>query len=372
MSSDLPDELLDDVEGHDRDDRERLVRWLEERGVSMAELREAKEENRLALLPTEHLLNRGRRLSLEDAAAQSGLRREFIERVWRVAGIPVPEDDEPVIDAEDDLEAMRLAKLALDAGMSEDTYIEISRVVGRASDAIARAMIEQTTADFLEPGDTEVEYAMRIEEFAEAVVPVMPSLVAFPIRQHLRDALRSQVVERSEGVVAGLGGTRSMAIGFADLVGYSSRTQEAEISESSRLAGKLEALASSVAQPPVRLVKLIGDEAMFVSDEIEPLVSALIDLRERATAEEDFPELHLGVAVGEVVSRAGDVYGPAVNVASRLTSASNPAQCLAHPDVAKHLVGKFELRELDATELKGIGEVRPVELIGLKAAGLSE
>jgi adenylate cyclase len=367
VTSDLPQDLLEDVQGGDREDRERLLSWLLDRGVSISELREAKEEKRLALLPTEHLLNRGRNLSLDEALSKAGLTREFIERVWRVAGVPIPEGDEPVIDAEDDLQAFRDSKLALDAGMSEDTYVEISRVVGRAANAIARALVEETSEGFLQPGDSESDYAMRIEEFAEGVMPVLPSLIAFPIRLHLRDALRGQAVELSEKGVEGLRGTREMAIGFADLVGFSSRSQVADVGESSRLASKLEDLATSVAEPPVRLVKLIGDEAMLVSDDLEALVKALTELREQAAKDESFPALHLGAAVGAVVSRAGDVYGPAVNAASRLTSAAEPDQFLIDPAAAAHLTGKFELRERPPIKLKGVGEMSPVEVVSAQS-----
>jgi adenylate cyclase len=154
-----------------------------------------------------------------------------------------------------------------------------------------------------------------------------------------------------------------MAIGFADLVGFSSLSEQVELRESSRLARKLEEFATAVAQPPVRLVKLIGDEAMLVCEEVKPLVAALIELKDKAEVEQDFPSLHLGVAVGEVVPRAGDVYGPAVNQASRLTSASKDGQFLIAPEAAESLDGTFEVRELDPIELKGLGRVKPVEVL---------
>ena len=362
MREDLED-LLDDVEGPARKHREGLLNWLLERGVTADELREAKQQNRLALLPTEHLLTRGCTLSIDDSSARTGVRRDLIERAWRAAGISVPPPDEAVIDDEQDLEAMRVAKLALDAGMSEETYVEISRVVGRAAAAMAQAMVEQTSDAFVKPGDNEADFATRYAEFSETVVPVIPALVGFPIRMHLRDTLRNQAVERTERGVEGLKGTRQMAIGFADLVGFSSLSQEVELSESSRVASRLEEFSAAVAQPPVRLVKLIGDEAMLVCEEVEPLVAALAELKQRTEAEEDFPSLHIGVAVGEVVLRAGDVYGPSVNEASRLTSASKGGQFLVSPAVAECLGDGFELRELEPLSLKGIGEVVPLEIV---------
>lgn len=362
MSEELED-LLDDVEGPARKHREGLLDWLLKRGVTADELREAKQQDRLALLPTEHLLTRGCNLSIDDSTARTGVRREFVERAWRAAGISVPPPDEAVIDDEEDLEAMRAAKLALDAGMPEETYVEISRVVGRAAAAIAQTMVEQTSDAFVESGDDETEFAMRYAEFSDTVVPLIHALVGFPIRMHLRDTVRNQAVERTERRVEGLTGTRRMAIGFADLVGFSSLSQQAELGESSRVASRLEELSAAVAQPPVRLVKLIGDEAMLVCEEVEPLVTALAELKQRTQADEDFPSLHIGVAVGEVVPRAGDVYGPSVNEASRLADAAQEGQFLVSPPVAERLGEGFELRELEPMSLKGVGEVVPVELV---------
>jgi adenylate cyclase len=362
VSAQLPEDLLDDVEGADRDARRFLLEWLLERGVTVDELRDAKREGRLALLPTEHVLTRGLSLSLDDAVRRSGLEREFVERVWRVAGIPVPEGEEPVVDDED-LEAMKVAKLALDAGMSDEGYVEISRIVGRAAGAIAEAIVE-TANEFARPDDSEAEFAIRLEEVTEQLMPVMPILVAFPIRQHVRQAIRHQALDQKEGGVAGLRGIRQLAIGFADVVGYSSLSEKGTVREASRVAEALEELAAAVAEPPVRLVKLIGDEAMFVCEEPDPLVAALLRLNELAQDRDNIPGLHLGVAMGEVVARAGDVYGPAVNHASRLTGASNGGQLLVSAEVAAEIGEGFELRELDPVELKGVGEVKPTEVLG--------
>lgn len=367
MGDQLPDDLLDDVEGKEREEHRALIEWLLEHDFTLDQLREAKREHRLALLPTEYVLNRGRRWSLAEACERSGLDPEFVARVWRVSGIPVPDGDEPIAD-DQDLEGMRVAKLTLDAGLSEDAYVNISRVVGRSAAPIAAAMVEVVLEDFLDAEASEAQFGMRLEEVAEQLTPLVPDLVAFPVRQHLRNALRQQTLERHEGGAEAIKGTRRMAIGFADLVGYSSLSERAALSESSRVAAKLEELAAAVADPPVRLIKLIGDEAMLVSDEDEALVTALVELRERAAAEDGFPALHLAAAAGEVVPRAGDVYGPAVNRAARLAGASDANQFLVSPEIAEGLNGRFELRELEPVELKGVGEVRPFEICQLHAS----
>jgi adenylate cyclase len=91
------------------------------------------------------------------------------------------------------------------------------------------------------------------------------------------------------------------------------------------VAGRLTALAADTAQPPVRLVKMIGDAAMLVSHEPRPLLDAVLQLLDRVDAEgEEFPPLRAGIACGEGLSRGGDWFGAPVNLASRITDKTRP------------------------------------------------
>ena len=101
------------------------------------------------------------------------------------------------------------------------------------------------------------------------------------------------------------------------------------------IAERLAALAGDVAEPPVRLVKTIGDAAMLVS----PGRRARSSMSRCAsttppTAEGDaFPQLRIGVASGPAVARAGDWYGRPVNLASRITAIARPGSVLATREV---------------------------------------
>jgi adenylate cyclase len=70
----------------------------------------------------------------------------------------------------------------------------------------------------------------------------------------------------------------------------------------------------------------------------------------------------MGAASGEVAIRAGDVYGPAVNLASRLADMAKPRRLLVAPGFAKQLEGQFETKQGSPLELKGIGEIQPLEI----------
>ena len=74
------------------------------------------------------------------------------------------------------------------------------------------------------------------------------------------------------------------------------------------------------------MIKTIGDEVLFVAD--DPLDAARIALAWSRPGDAEFPEVRVGLAYGDVVSRLGDVYGPVVNLASRLTSVARPGRVL--------------------------------------------
>ena len=94
-----------------------------------------------------------------------------------------------------------------------------------------------------------------------------------------------------------LSGSDEVTIAFADLVGFTSLGESLEIEQIGQLTGRLFELASEAARPPVRLVKMIGDAAMFASREPVPLLEAVVGLVDAAGTEE-MPSLKAGVATG--------------------------------------------------------------------------
>jgi adenylate cyclase len=89
------------------------------------------------------------------------------------------------------------------------------------------------------------------------------------------------------------------------------------------MTGRLFELASEAARPPVRLVKMIGDAAMFASRDSAKLMDAVVGLV-GAAGKEDIPPLKAGAAFGPALGRGGDWYGRPVNLAARITSFARP------------------------------------------------
>ena len=147
-----------------------------------------------------------------------------------------------------------------------------------------------------------------------------------------------------------------LTVCFADLVEFTRLGEEIAAEELGQIAGRLEEMASAVAQPPVRLVKTIGDAAMFVSAEPEPMLAAALDLVAAAESEgEQFPWLRAGLARGSVLPQFGDYYGRPVNLASRITGVARPGSVVVDAAV-REAAGEeaFRYTFIGERRLKGI------------------
>ena len=128
----------------------------------------------------------------------------------------------------------------------------------------------------------------------------------------------------------GTAAARAQAVCFVDIVGYTSRSKSLDESELVDWLEHFEDAATGiVVDHGGRIIKTIGDEILFVADDPAAAAEIALLLTERGADPDDpFPSVRAGIAHGEVVSRLGDVFGPVVNIASRLTSVARPGTVL--------------------------------------------
>ena len=125
-----------------------------------------------------------------------------------------------------------------------------------------------------------------------------------------------------------------------------------------------------LAQRPV--IKTVGDEVLFVA--VEPLAGTAIalDLVDAMAEEPMLPQVRVGVAFGQVLSRMGDVFGTTVNRASRLTAVAPSGRVLVDESLAARLasLSGFDLHPLRRRHLRGIGMVTPSDVTRSRGARL--
>lgn len=321
--------LLDGVEGKARVARRELLERLAGEGVPLEELREAVEGGRLTLLPVERALaGDGPRYSSREIAAASGVDLDLLQRVTAALGIPYPDPDEPAL-GEAELEQAKRIKAFQDAGLPEEGIVQVARTIGIGTARIAEANREQIINTLMQPGDTERDLALRFAAAAEHMLPVFEPVLLYALRAHLLEQVRRDVIGAADLAAGEMGTAPEVSVCFADLVGFTKLGEQVETEELGLIAGRLNELASAVSEPPVRLVKLIGDAAMLVSTDATAMLDAALRMVEAAEAEgDDFPGLRAGIARGSVHVQAGDYYGRPVNLASRLTAIAKPGSVL--------------------------------------------
>jgi adenylate cyclase len=347
-------EGLDEDEA--RQDRIELLDYLHDEGCEVAELEQAVAEDRLVLLPVERLLAGDKRYSQRQIAEEAGLDLDHLRRYRQALGLAAPDPDAEVL-GNADLEGAKDTAAIAAAGFSTEDTLEVTRVLGRGMVRFAEALRTLFAQTFLEPGDTELELARRLQSQAEELLPLSSRLLDHVFLLHLQQLLRNDVLGIAERTSGKVSDRTDTAVAFADLVGFTELGETVDVEELGGLAGRLSKMASEVVEQPVRVVKQIGDAVMFVSPDAAAAVSTCLDLIARAEDEENFPPLRAGVAFGPAINRWGDWFGSTVNVASRLTGRARPGAVLVS-DTVKERVGDdtFAWSEAGEKKLKGLNK----------------
>lgn len=346
-----------------------LLEHLAARGVSIEEMVEAEREGRLPLVAAELRIRGGReRFTLAEACARTGIAPDAFWRVWRADGFPDP-GDTPVF-TEADLEVFGVFHAARDI-FGEQVLYELARVCGssmaRIAEAGVAAIASKVGASLLDEDAREVEVARAMEQVVE-ILPRLSGLLDSLHRHHIEAAVR-----RIAAGATGMGLRRSateLAVGFADLSGYTALSARLTMEELAATIGMFDALAAdTVVAAGGRVVKLIGDEVMFVVRDAAAGCATALALRDAIAAHPDLPALRTAVAYGELLARDGDYYGPVVNLAARAVATASPGTVLTdavtvHAVKAGERGGAYAFEAAGEHVLKGFDA--PVELYVLE------
>ncbi len=360
--------LLEGLEGEaDRDGRRRLLDALYEEGVTIAELRRAVEEDRLALVRIERLMLGEPRYTLRDMAERLGRDVEWLAQYRRSLGLAVPGYDERAF-GEAHMEDADRGRAFRDSGIPDDQTVATERLLHRAFQQYAEAFRLSFAQTFIEPGDTESEVADRYTAAFHALRPLAGPHFAHVFFVHLAELVRGDVVSAEERRTGRIGGREETAIAFADVVGFTELGESVGHEELGTIAVRLDSLAAERVCAPVRLVKTIGDAVMLVAPEPGPLVETALELVESAETA-GLPPLRAGVAYGPAVNRWGDWYGSTVNLASRLTARARPATVLVSEPVREAAADGFDYSFAGEKRLKGFSA--PVKAHRVRRAEVS-
>ena len=313
-------------------DRLALLEWLAGLDVTLDQMVDANSRGMLTHVASALALRPGERLTLAEAADCSGLSLEDVRSLSLVVGLPVRDPEERTY-ALGDIEAFKLFEPGA-RFFGEEVLKRFVRVVASSMARVADAAVSVFVADLQNPLDAAQagELALaKLDLEATGWLNRLPGLMDALFRPHMERA-----VERIFVAQPGLAAkpTVTLAIGFVDLVGYTPLSQRLVATELSAMVDEFEAAATdTVTLQGGRVVKLIGDEVMFVVVDPGAACEIALALVERFGVSELGVTPRGGVAVGEVLMRGGDYYGPIVNLASRIAELAVPNEILVTSDV---------------------------------------
>jgi len=348
--------LLDGLDGPAREARLELLRRLASDGYELEELRAAAGDGRLALLAVERTLSGGTsRYTEGEITERTGLDPDFLKRLWRALGMAVADKEDRAF-TDSDLEAAERVKAFRDGGLEDDDIIELSRVMGRSMYGVAAAIGEVFRETYQQPGDDELSLALRYAEAARSLTPMLGPMLEHVLSLQQRSIIDQVAVDGAALAEGRMANSEEVAVCFADLVDFTKLGESVEAAQLGAVADRLEELAGDVAEPPVRLIKTIGDAVMLQSRDTDELLAAALAIVEAADAEgEGFPQLCAGVAQGEALPRAGDWYGRPVNLASRITGIARPGSVLVAGEVKDAVQRDFRFSFAGGRRIKGVG-----------------
>jgi adenylate cyclase len=337
-----------------------IVAMLRAFGVSEEEIDQAEHDGQLVLLAIDRLaLGQDLRYTVQEACDGTGLPEEELRHIWRSLGFPDPPPDERVFSDVDLGNLAAVADLMHSGLVTPEVTYGMTRVIGSSMARVASALIdavgaraEQVVASVAD-GDEIADVLEPVASEAHGFLPIFPAVLEQVWRRHLQVAARRRLLR-------GDAESGSLVVGFADLVGFTALAQQVSDVELAEVVDQFERLAYDVVVAGGgRVVKMIGDEVMFLVDDPRHAAEIALGLADASRDAAELSDVRVGMALGPVIEREGDAFGATVNLASRATAIAYPGTVVVAPELREVLEDRpeYAFRAMRPRYLKHIGRV---------------
>jgi adenylate cyclase len=340
----------------------RVVARMRQRGHSLAELRRAVRDGRLAFGYIEDLLPGAERSLTRDAAAEiSGLEEELIERIMSLLGTPTALEGTLT---DEDAAAMEMIAAVLRSGFPLVAVLQLIRVYAQSIRKIAEAEVRVFHLFVHEPliqqGVDSLEMAEEMEGLVRDLLPLISPLMEYVHHRYLRFYMEQDVVGHMEAELGtGTLGRVQLAFCFVDLTGFTRYTEEEGDEEALDLVERFVETVEATLPSEALMVKTLGDEVMVVSPDPVTLsewaVGFLGLFSER-------PQPRVGLHYGKAVYRDGDYFGSEVNLTHRVVARALGGEVMVTAAIVD-AIGESDYLRFDPigrVDLRGLSD--PVEL----------
>ncbi len=308
--------------------------------------------------------------SLAEVAVEVGIAPEVVNRFWRAMGFPVINNPDEKIFTQYDVDVLREHVRMIEMGLADqDTLNSLIRAQSHLSDRMVLWQHEALVAEFegrFEIGEVDARHMLleRIEEYEDFLVYQMK----YAWRRHMAALLRRSETELATnmGHVEGKMPLQR-ALGFVDLVSFTHRSGELSPHALVDFIQTFEFTCRDVISTHgARVVKMVGDAVLYIADTLEIGITVVNGIVEALRANPYMPDVRASLVWGGVVSRFGDVFGPTVNLASRLCSVAPVNGILVDHETAHELqvldAKRYLVSDYEIPELQGIGKI-PASLV---------
>ncbi|MDN5964291.1 MAG: adenylate/guanylate cyclase domain-containing protein [Actinomyces sp.] len=290
-------------------------------------------------------------LTARDLAGRTGTPLGRVDEFWLAMGFRTADPDEVAFTTRD-LEAYGAWSRLIDEGA-------IDLATGRS---LLRA--QSHISDRQDLDDTQARRSVL--ENMEGRVDFLEHALVYSWRRQLESLIAR--VDREVSQRGPDSGKRrfplTRSLGFVDMVSYTSSSTIL----GSKLVGLIErfedASRTAVTAAGGRVVKMIGDAVLFIADDLATGLRVVTSLIEALGADDQILPVRASFVRGDVFSRSGDVFGPPVNLASRLVDIAPEGRILTDATTAAAIAGGkggsgYHLEDFPSAELRGFGTVSP-------------
>lgn len=308
-------------------------------------------------------------LTNAEVAERGGLTLDRTSQLWRNLGFPDP-GNEPVF-GEADVEAVSIVASTIKYGvMDERTVFRLTRALGQTMAKLAdwevSILVDQLETDVADGrSENRLDAAVSL---AIAATPRFDRLMLHVWHRHLAAAamrLETQGAADEELL------TTTMSVGFADMTRFTSLSNRLDQVELAAVVEDFETRCGDIVTAGgARIIKTMGDAMLFVHHDPAQATRISLDVVTGIGSRPNLPDVRVGLATGSVISRLGDVFGPPVNLASRLSDVARANRVLVDRTTADALVDDFDTRVLPPRPIRGFGNLSPItvtERRGFKA-----
>lgn len=318
------------------------------------------------------LAGEGRYTRLE-TVERAGVPLGEARRLWRSLGFPEVDDHQRIFTSAD-VDALNTAHRLITADIVDvDSLVELARPLGNLMSRIAAAqtsfiseVLGARLASGLTADDPRLPDLLAAEALAATreLLPVLELTTTYAWRRHLAAEVGRALISGGLGVDSDAE-SRTAVVGFVDLTGYTRLSRNVDLTDLAGLLDRFETVVlDTVVEHGGRVIKNLGDEIMFVIEDPIAAAEAALRLIDLADADETLPPMHAGLAYGTVLERGGDVYGPVVNVAARLSSLARKGTIRVDQALAGELAGaeQFALSTRTPRHVRGYLQLPSIRL----------